>query len=63
MTLRRVFVALLAVGILAGALRSGAEQPAKVPRIGVLWPSSPSVASPGLEAFRRDLSALGYIMD
>ena len=36
------------------------EQPAKVPRIALLSPVSPSAASPYIEAFRRGLRELGY---
>jgi putative ABC transport system substrate-binding protein len=37
-----------------------AQQPKKVPRIALLSPVSPSVASPYIEAFRRGLRELGY---
>jgi putative ABC transport system substrate-binding protein len=42
-------------------LAAGAQQPKKVPRIGVLWPYSPTVASPFAEAFRQGLHGLGYV--
>ncbi len=47
----------IALGILSAPLPSEA-QPAKVPRIGFLGPSSPS---PFLQAFRQGLRELGYV--
>jgi putative ABC transport system substrate-binding protein len=38
-----------------------AQQPKKVPRIGVLWLYSPTIASPFAEAFRQGLRGLGYV--
>jgi putative tryptophan/tyrosine transport system substrate-binding protein len=38
-----------------------AQQPKKIPRIGFLSASSPSVISARLEAFRQGLSELGYV--
>ncbi len=37
-----------------------AQQPGKVPRIGMLFPASPSPAAPFVDAFRRGLHDLGY---
>ncbi len=48
----------LALGILGAVLASDAQQPTKVPRIGVLWPVSDD---PVLEAFRQGLRGLGYV--
>jgi putative ABC transport system substrate-binding protein len=53
----RTFIAMLAFGLLLAPLGSGAQQPAKIPRVGVLLPAGP----PPLEAFRRGLGELGYI--
>lgn len=52
---------LVAVTLLAGAVLAEAQQPAKVPRIGLLIASSPSPASPRIEAFRHGLRELGYV--
>jgi putative ABC transport system substrate-binding protein len=38
-----------------------AQQPAKIPRIGYLSPTSPSVSPSRIEAFRQGLRELGYI--
>src|SRR4249919_2371691 len=51
-----VAVVLLALGVIAEA-----QQPKKVPRIGVLWLYSPTIASPFAEAFRQGLRGLGYV--
>ncbi|MBI4611479.1 MAG: hypothetical protein HY726_21010 [Candidatus Rokubacteria bacterium] len=57
-------VVTLALGILSAPLSPEAQQPAKVPRIGVLlpWPApAPSAPSPLLEAFRQGLRELGHV--
>jgi hypothetical protein len=47
--------------VLLAAHTSGAQPPAKIPRIGMLWFGSPVVGpSPYLEAFRQGLRELGY---
>ena len=51
-----VCVLLLALGV-----PSNAQQPAKVPRIGVLAATNPSFFSLRFEAFRQGLRELGYI--
>ena len=53
-------IVILALGILSVPLSSEAQQPAKVPRIGVLSPGSPG-PSPLLDAFRQGLRELGYV--
>ena len=40
---------------------AAAQQPAKVPRIGFLITSSPSVIAPRMDAFRQGLRELGYV--
>lgn len=52
----------LALGALLLVLcfRAEAQQLEKVPRIGILSPSSPSTAAPNLHAFRQGLAELGY---
>jgi len=53
-------IATLALGLLVAPLAAVAQQPAKMPRIGVLSPGSPG-PSPLLDAFRQGLRELGYI--
>jgi putative ABC transport system substrate-binding protein len=50
-----VVVVLLAVAVIAEA------QPAKIPRIGVLISSSPSIASRQIQAFQQGLRELNYV--
>ena len=51
-----VAVVLLALGVIADAQQTG-----KVPRIGYLSPTSPSVSPTRIEAFRQGLRELGYV--
>src|SRR6266481_1063979 len=46
---------------LASVIPADAQQPKKVPRIGVISPAFPSAAAPFIEAFREGLHDLGYI--
>jgi putative ABC transport system substrate-binding protein len=46
---------------LTAPLAGEAQQPAKVPRIGVLWSVSESAGAPLLEAFKQGLRDLGYV--
>ncbi len=55
-------VAAVALRILVAPLAAAAQQPHKVPRIGYLGATSPSVAAPWLEAFRRGLRELGSVL-
>ena len=57
MTDRRRFIGTLASGLLAAPLGTFAQQPAKVPRIGVLG----NIESPPWDGFRRGLRELGYV--
>jgi putative ABC transport system substrate-binding protein len=55
---------ILVLGILSTPLSAKAQQPAKIPRIGVLsvLPApTPSAPPPTLEAFRQGLRELGYV--
>jgi hypothetical protein len=52
---------ILTVGLALAPLAGEAQQPPRIPRIGVLWPYSPSVASSLAEAFRQGLRELGYV--
>ncbi len=55
------FVALAALALLAAPASSAAEQPAKLPRIGVLYPGTDRTLLPRMEAFRQGLREMGYI--
>ncbi len=57
------FVSVLFVicGLLVAPLTTHAQQPKKVPRIGFLGATSPSVESARIEAFRQGLRELGYV--
>ena len=50
----------LALGLLAAPLAADAQQPARIPRIGYLGTSSPSLEPHYVEAFRQGLRDLGY---
>jgi ABC-type uncharacterized transport system substrate-binding protein len=52
---------LFTIGLLAAPLAAGAEQAAKVPRIGFLTATSLAAASVTVEAFRQGLRDLGYV--
>ena len=54
---RRIFCSML----LALPFPARAQQPTKIPRIGFLTASSPSVISARFEAFRQGLRELGYV--
>ena len=52
---------LLVVVLLAGGVRAEAQQPKKMPLIGVLYGGSASGISARIEAFRQRLRELGYV--
>jgi ABC-type uncharacterized transport system substrate-binding protein len=55
-------ILVLLVGLALGSVHlTEAQQSTKVPRIGVLVPTSPSIFSSRLEAFRQGLRDLGYV--
>jgi putative tryptophan/tyrosine transport system substrate-binding protein len=58
---RRRFVLTSLVGALAAPLAAGAQQTAKVYRIGILWFTYPHVSEPFFVALRDGLTALGYV--
>ena len=61
-TLSRARVsAVLALLLLVAPLMAGAQQGAKILRIGILWVYSPSVGSVFADAFRLGLRELGYV--
>jgi len=57
------FIVMVAVGILAAPLEADAQQPAKVPRIGMLLNLSPEhpEGRPLVDVFRQALRELGYV--
>jgi putative ABC transport system substrate-binding protein len=57
---RITLLALFAL-LLALSFSVSAQQPAKIPRIGYLIATSPSVIAARIEAFRQGLSELGYV--
>src|SRR3982074_675716 len=54
---RRTFMAIISGGFLAAPLAAGAQQAAKVPRIGYLWAGNLALR----EAFLQGLRDLGYV--
>ncbi len=61
MSVHRVFVIPLALGLLAAAPAADAQQSVKVPRIGLLYPGTSAMAAENLAAFRQGLRDLGYV--
>src|SRR5262245_30540518 len=58
---RRVFVCSLHLALLAVPIAVEAQQPKKVPRIGLLGGGSPSTIAGRIDAFRQGLRDLGYV--
>ena len=58
---RRTAIRRLATFFLTSASLAEAQQPAKIPRIGILLPSSASSQSARVEAFRQRLRERGYV--
>ena len=58
---RRTAIRRLAALFLTTASLAQAQQPARIPRIGILIPTSASVLSARVEAFRQRLRELGYV--
>ena len=58
---RRTFISGITFGILATPFAAGAQQPARMPRIGYLGTSSPSLEPHHVEAFRQKLRDLGHL--
>ncbi len=59
--IRRIVACLLTTALLSIAPFAEAQQPKKLPRIGFLGATSPSVESTRLEGFRQGLRELGYL--
>ena len=51
----------LTLGILAGPITAGAQQVAKIPRIGVLYSGAPTTSSHTAAAFEQSLREHGYV--
>jgi len=58
---RRRFIGTVASGLVAAPLAAGAQQPARVARIGFLSPNAASANPRLFEAFRQGLRDLGYV--
>ena len=58
---KKILVSILAVVILASVNLAEAQQPKKVPRIGILFVSFPSSTPARYEGFRQGLRELGYV--
>jgi putative tryptophan/tyrosine transport system substrate-binding protein len=58
---KRLLVSLVSTLILASGYTSEAQQPKKVPRIGFMIGTSPSIIPDRIEGFRRGLRELGYV--
>jgi putative ABC transport system substrate-binding protein len=57
---RRAFITMVGGSIVSAPVVAEAQQTAKVPRIGVLWASTPSATSRFNEAFKQGLREHGY---
>ena len=58
---RRAFLGAVTGGLLAAPLAAGAQQAGRLPRLGYLGASSPTLEPEILEAFRQGLRDLGYV--
>src|SRR5215472_6712632 len=54
------FIVALALGLFAWSLSASAQQPPKIPRIGILSDEGPSQASKTFELFAQGLQELGW---
>jgi putative tryptophan/tyrosine transport system substrate-binding protein len=59
--MKNIFCMLLTIVIFTGAEFAHAQQPAKIPHIGILTTFSPSVIAARIEGFRQGLHELGYV--
>jgi putative ABC transport system substrate-binding protein len=57
---RRIFAVALCTVLLALCVSAHAQQPTKIPRIGLLFTATPSAAAARIEAFRQGLREIGY---
>ena len=58
---RRIFAVALCTVLFALCVSAHAQQPTKIPRIGLLFTATPSAAAARIEAFRQGLRELGYV--
>jgi putative ABC transport system substrate-binding protein len=58
---RREFITLVGGAAVAWPLAAHAQQPAKLPTIGLLYSEAQSGSSPFVAAFRRGLKEAGYV--
>ena len=58
---RKITVLTLAAMLFAPCVPASAQQPKKIPRIGLLYSVSVSSGAPRIEAFRQGLRELGYV--
>ena len=58
---KKITVLTLCALLLALCISAEAQQPARIPRIGILAGASASNVSPRVEAFRQRLRELGYV--
>jgi putative ABC transport system substrate-binding protein len=58
---KKIVVPLVATVILVSVHLAGAQQPKKIPRIGLLFTGESSPPSPNVEAFRQGLRDLSYV--
>jgi putative tryptophan/tyrosine transport system substrate-binding protein len=58
---KKIFCSTLGALLFALCLSAQAQQPTKIPRIGFLITSSPSVIAPRMDAFQQGLRDLGYV--
>ena len=61
MNKRRKVLLAFGASMFAAPLPSFAQQPAKIPRIGFLGPTTAAGIASGLEGFRAGLRDLGYV--
>ena len=61
MTNRRAFVSGITLGLLAAPVGALAQQPNRIPRIGLLGGGSASAIASRIDAFRQGLRDLGYV--
>jgi ABC-type uncharacterized transport system substrate-binding protein len=59
--MKKIFGFFLIIAALGGSAIAQAQQPARIPRIGILIASSATFYVPRVEAFRQRLRGLGYI--
>jgi len=60
---RRDFISLVGSTAIAWPLAAGAQQPGKLPTIGYLGATTPSIDRPRVAAFVKRLGELGWVMD